>query len=177
MKQLLCILAIAVSACLPADDAAIIDGPNYAFTISAPKGWKLTSPKDLQAAFNPEGTSFDKSPVVMYVRPADKQQLHVTSVAELNRLDLKGIRQQHPAATSQQIGTIVTTLGIEIPLYSFSGGGFSELVAYINHPKTITVFVLSADTDDRLKSARQSFDELLSSYVALDPGAKAKKKP
>ncbi len=179
MKQLLSILALASSAYLhAADDLAIIDGPNYAFTISAPKGWKLTSTKELQAAFHPAETPFDKSAVVMYARPADKQQLGVSSIPELNRLDLKGIQQQHPTASSQKIGTVKTALGTEIPLYSFSGGGYNELVAYAEQPKTITVFVLSADTSEQLKAARAAFDELLSSYVALDPNAKPpQKKP
>jgi hypothetical protein len=177
MKKLVPILALAGSAFLyAADDAAIIDGPNYAFTIAAPKGWKLTSTKEVQAAFHPADTSFDKSPVVMYARPADKKQLGISTIPELNHLDLKGIRQRQPAATSERVGTVKTALGTEIPLYSFSGAGRSELVAYAEQPKTITVFVLSADTDEQLKAARPAFDELLSSYVALDLTAKPPKK-
>jgi len=180
MKNLFSILtlALAASACLhAADDAAIIDGPNYAFTISAPKGWKRTSTKEIQAAFYPADTSFEKSAVVMYARSADKKGLGVSSVQELNRLDLKGIQERNPAATSEKIGTVKTALGTEIPLYSFSGGGYSELVAYAEHEKTITVFVLSADKDEQLKANRAAFDELLISYVALSAAPKAPKQP
>lgn len=178
MKNILSILtfALAASAYLHAtDDAAIVYGPNYAFTISAPKGWKLTSTKELQAAFYPADTSFEKSAVVMYARSADKKELGVSSVQELNRFDLNGIQERNPAATSEKIGTVKTALGTEIPLYSFSGGGYKELVAYAEQEKTIAVFVLSADKDEQLKANRAAFDELLTSYLALSATPKAPK--
>ncbi len=97
MKFLLLLLTLASAACLrAADDAAIIDGLHYAFLIAAPKGWKLTATRQMPAAFYPIGGSIEKSPVIMYVRPGDKQQLRVASIADLNQLDLKGIQQQHP---------------------------------------------------------------------------------
>ena len=113
----------------------------------------------------------------MYARSADKKQLRVTSISELNRLDLKGIQEQHPAAKSEKIGTVKTALGTEIPLYSFTGGGYSELVAYAEHTKTITAFVLSADTNEQLKATRAAFDELLSSYVFLTDSPNTPKQP
>ncbi len=157
------------------DDAAIIDGSNYAFTIAAPKGWKLTSTEELPAAFHPADTTFEKSAVVMYVRPGDKRRLGVSNVQEMNGLDLKGIQQQHPDAKSEKVGTVKTALGIEIPLYSFSGGGYSELVAYAEHEKTITVFVVSADTNEQLKAARPAFDAMVASYIAFSTKAEALK--
>src|SRR3989442_13208153 len=79
-----------------ADDAAIIDGPNYSFSIRAPKGWRMTSTRQLQAAFYPADKTFENTPVLMYVRPADKAQLHVKTIEEMNRLDLHGIQEHHP---------------------------------------------------------------------------------
>jgi len=180
MKCLRIIIALAASAqSYASDNGAIIDGPNYAYVIAAPKGWKLTSTKQLQAAFYPASASpdasFDKSPVVMYVRPGDKKKLGVSNITELNQLDLKGIQQQHPAATSKKVGVVKSKSGNEYPIYSFSGGGYSELVAYDDQPKTITVFVLSADTEGQLQAARRAFEELLESYRALDQRTSLKK--
>src|SRR3954471_22151656 len=109
MARLLSLLTLALATSVhlhAADDGAIIDGPNYAFTISAPKGWKLTSTRDIQAAFHPADTSFEKSTVIMYARSADKKQLRVSNIPELNRLDLNGIRGRYPAAKSEKIGTL-----------------------------------------------------------------------
>jgi hypothetical protein len=180
MKNLLSILALILASCAclhAADDSAIVDGPNYAFIISAPKGWKLTSTKELQAAFFPVDTSFEKSTVVMYARSADKKGLGVSNVQELNRLDLKGIQKRNPAATSAKIGTVKTPLGTELPVYSFSGSGSIEVVAYAEHEKTITVLVLSADNDEQLKAARPAFDELISSYLFISDSRQTPKKP
>jgi len=87
MKLYLFLLTLASAACLhAADDAAIIDGPHYAFLIAAPKGWKLTTTRLMPAAFYPVGGSIEKSPVIMYVRPGDKQQLGIASIADLNQV-------------------------------------------------------------------------------------------
>lgn len=180
MKHLLSILALTLTSWAylhAADAAAVVDGPNYAFTISAPKGWKLTSTNDIQAAFYPKETSFEKSAVVMYVRSADKKGLGVSNVQELNRLDLKGIQGRNPVATSEKIGAVKTAGGTELPVYSFSGGGYVEVVAYAEHEKTITVFVLSADKDQQLKAARPALDKLISSYLFISDSPQIPKKP
>jgi hypothetical protein len=172
-------VALIVAVLIPAraaDDSAIVDGPNYAFTISAPKGWKLTSNRQFQAAFYPADSTFEKSAVIIYARSADKSELHVSSIAELNRLDLKGIQEREPAAKSEKLGALKTASGVEMPLYSFSGGGYSELVAYAEQSKTITVLVVSAETPEQLKAARSAFDELVGSYVFISDAPKKPKK-
>jgi hypothetical protein len=182
---LLTLLLALLTPARAADDATIVvDGPDYAFTISAPKGWKMTSTPEIQAAFYPAESTFEKSAVVMYVRSASKSRLHVESIAELNRLDLQGIQRRNPGATSAKIGTVKTTLGVELPMYAFTGGGYSELVAYAEQTKTITVMVVSADTPEQLQTARPAFEELVASYVFLTdtpeipkPPAEPKKAP
>jgi hypothetical protein len=149
-----------------ADEAAIIDGPNYSFSIRAPEGWRMTSTRQLQAAFYPQDKTFEKTPVMMYVRSADKVQLHLNTIDELNKLDLHGIQEHHPNAESKKIGSARTSAGKEIPVYSFSGGYF-ERVAYAEQPKTITVFVASSETADDLKSSEKAFRELIASYFFI----------
>lgn len=167
--------SVLASSILAADDAAIIDGPNYSFTIRAPDGWRMTSTPQIQAAFYPADKTFEKTPIMMYVRSADKAQLRVNTIDDLNKFDLEGIRQHHPKAESKKTGSIRTSDGKEIPVYSFSGGGYFERVAYAEQPKTITVFVLSADTEDDLKSSEKAFRELVTSYLFISDNVTAPK--
>ena len=112
----------------------------------------------------------------MYVRSANKETLRVKSIAELNKLDLAGMRQRNPAAESKQIGTVTTARDIALPLYSFCGGGFSELVGYSDEGKTITVFVVSADDETQLAASRSAFEKLIKSYHFLKNRAGAPSK-
>ncbi len=150
-----------------ADDGAIIDGPGYSFLIRAPEGWRMTSTRQLQAAFYPADKTFENTPVMMYVRSADKAQLHVKTIEEMNRLDLHGIQEQHPKAESKKIDSMRTSDGKEIPVYSFFGGGYFERVAYAEQPKTITVFVASAQKEENLKASENVFRELVASYLFI----------
>ena len=168
LPRIFAIVLIALSSfARAADDAAIIDGPNYSFSIRAPEGWRMTSTRQLQAAFYPADKTFEKTPVIMYVRSGDKAKLHVTTIEEMNKLDLHGIQRQHPKAESKKIGSALISHGKEIPVYSFSGGGYFERVAYAEQPKTITVFVASSETAEDLKSAEKAFRALVASYLFI----------
>jgi len=158
---------VAMRLSFAADDAAIIDGRNYSFMIAAPPGWQLTSTRQLQAAFYPDASTFDRSPVIMYVRSANKDDLHVKTIEDLNRLDLLGIQEQHLKAESKKVGSAQLSDGSEIPIYSFSGGGYFELVGYAEQPKNITVFVLSSETEKDLKASEKSFRALVASYLFI----------
>jgi hypothetical protein len=150
-----------------ADDAAIIDGPDYSFSIRTPEDWRMTSTRQLQAAFYPANKTFENTPVMMYVRSANKAQLHVKTVEEMNRLDLHGNQERHPEAESKKTGSVRTSDGKEVPVYSFSGGGYFERVAYAEQPKTITVFVASAEKEEDLKSSEKAFRDLVASYLFI----------
>lgn len=168
LPRTLTIVLIALSSCAQAaDDAAILDGPNYSFSIRAPEGWRMTSTRQLQAAFYPADKTFENTPVMMYVRSSDKAKMHVKTIEEMNRLDLHGIQEHHPKAESKKVGSMRTSDNKEIPVYSFSGGGYFERVAYADQPKTITVFVASADKEDDLKSSEKAFRELVASYLFI----------
>lgn len=168
LPRTLALALIALSAfARAADDAAIIDGPNYSFAIRAPEGWRMTSTRQLQAAFYPMGKTFENTPVMMYVRSADKAKLHLKTIEEMNRFDLHGIQEHHPKAESKKIGSARTSDGKDVPVYSFSGGGYFERVAYAEQPKTITVFVASAEKEEDLKSSEKAFQDLVASYLFI----------
>src|SRR5438552_406632 len=116
---------------------------------------------------NPADKTFESTPVIMYVRSTDKAQLHVNNIEELNKFDLRGIQEHHPNAESKKVGSARLSDGKEIPIYSFSGGGYFERVAYAEQSKTITVFVASAEKKDDLKSSEKAFRELVASYLFI----------
>jgi hypothetical protein len=49
-------------------------------------------------------------------------------------------------------------------VHSFSGGQFLETGAYADHPKTITVFVVSAENQASLAQSTAAFRRLVASY-------------
>src|SRR5260370_5809437 len=137
-------LLLIVTLARAADEAAVIDGPNYSFSIRAPEGWRMTSTPQLQTAFYPADKTFEAAPVIMYVRSGDKAKLHVSTIEELNKLDLHGIQQQHPKPESNRVGSARIADGKEIPIYSFSGGGYFERVAYAEHRQRQSQFLSPA---------------------------------
>ena len=68
---------------------------------------------------------------------------------------------------SKKIGSARTSDGKEVPVYSFSGGGYFERVAYAEQPKTITVFVVSSKTADDLTASEKAFGDLIASYLFI----------
>jgi hypothetical protein len=174
---MLFVFSLAATLAFAADDSAVIDGPDYSFTISAPMGWHMTSTKEFQAAFYPAGTTFDlnKSPVIMYVRSVSKAGEYVKTIEDVNNLDLRGIQEQHPKAQSRKAAPARTSDGAAAPVYSFSGGGYFELAAYAEQPKTITIFVLSCDTEKELKASEKAFRALVASYSFISEDVKTSK--
>ena len=127
----------------------------------------MTSTKSSRAAFYPADQTFESSPVYLYVRSVNKSQRNVKTIEELNQLDLAGIQKRHPKAISKKIGTVTTSAGRELPIYSLSSRGHFERVAYADEPNTITVFVLNSKDEAGLKSAEKAFRELIASYFFI----------
>jgi hypothetical protein len=61
-----------------------------------------------------------------------------------------------------------------VPTYNFSGGRYFERVAYVDHPKAITVIVLSAETKENFSSSVAAFEHVVSSYQWLPELASTK---
>jgi hypothetical protein len=172
-----CLAILSFAQCsLAADDVAIVDGTSM-YTIRCPAGWNLSSTKQIAATLSPIGSTFDASPVVMYVRSADKAALGVATVQELNKFDLSGIRQQYPRADSKKISTARIADGAEIPIYSFWGSEWHEVVAYAEQPDSITVFVLGSKNPAEINTFENDFRALIGSYrfaAKVESGSKPK---
>ena len=159
------LLASGASIAAKADkDSLVTISPGFSFGVITPDGWTRTKADFAPAVFYPSKYSYDRSPVILYVRSASKAELGLKTIAELNAFDLKGMRSQWPRISSKAQAIWSLRDGTSAPTYSFEGGQFQELVAYIEHPKSITVFVLSADTNPILKSSLPAFRALVQSY-------------
>lgn len=92
----------------------------------------------------------------------------------MNAFDLKGMREQWPNAKTSRIEPLAIRNGSSIPVNSFSGGPYEEIVAYSDNDKTITVLVVSAETASALSSSLPSFKQFVSSFQWLLPAHEGK---
>lgn len=145
-------------------DGFILSGPNFAYAVSAPKGWKVIDATFADIVFYPAKYTYETTPVMIYARSSQKQVLGVNTPWEMNAVDLKGMKERWPSIRSRPIESLPIRNGSHIPAYSFSGGQFLESVAYADHPKTITVFVVSAETKESLAASTAAYRGFVGSY-------------
>ena len=177
MRRLVIAILLAAALVSPSATAAegqVFVGPGYAFGVSAPDGWVAEKPDFAPVLFHPSRFSGNTSPVVMYVRPVSKAEVGATTPAQLNAIDLKGMRAQWPQIRSAKAGELHIRSKEKVPTYSFSGGKYFERVAYVDHPKTIVVIVLSAETRESFLSSSAAFEHVVSSYQWLPELASTK---
>jgi hypothetical protein len=163
------LVAIALGQEKDREPGAILDGPNYAFSLQTPVGWTMTGTNahGYVAEYRKKAEGPVRAAVVLNVNSVDKARQHVNNPAEVNAADLAGIRKEEPTAESKLVAEISTGDRRKIPVYSFSYGRFRELVAYADEPKTVTIFVLSSEDEEALRAARSALDELVKTYVFL----------
>ena len=179
MKQFL-MATVLIALCVNASaaekkelNAAIINGPNIVFTISAPEGWTLDTESGkeggLPAVLYPKGSSWEKSPFVMYVNNVQKDVQPSANLDNFIKDDIESFKKMHPKILIQNGKPLHVSGGRLTVVKEFSGDkwGNYEAVAYISEDKTFTSFTLSArNKDDYLKSF-PSFEEFVASYTFL----------
>ncbi len=167
----LCFFNLLSTATVHADDntqdGAILSGKDYAYIVATPDGWKMISVTFADAVFHPIVFPYKTTPVIIYVRSATKSELGITNIEQLNALDLAEMKKKSPKLISKKIGYLKTKDESEIPVYSFEGGKFIEAVAYANQEKTITVFVLSAETRKAYDDSYKAFVDIVGSYFFI----------
>jgi len=106
------------------------------------------------------------SRAVIYVRDFPRVR-GANTIQELNALDLRGMRKRWPNITSTAKPALGTRDKQTVPVHEFSGGQYLETVAYVDHPGSITVIVVSANTAASYRSALPTFRQVVSSYQWL----------
>ncbi len=160
------------------DDSGIIDGKNYSFTLTAPKGWVLDNTsgrgQGLQAVFYPKGSSWKNGASVMYANVYQKmdpikeslQTVIANDVAEYkkNSADLK-------VADAESIPTRTDARAKDkkamIKYYTGDRNANSEAVAYIDEGNVVVMLVLTARMKGDFDSSLPAFKELIGSYFFL----------
>jgi hypothetical protein len=162
-------VAVLLALALPSADAGeesrlTLSARDCSYTVTTPRGWKLINASFADAVFYPSAQTYGTTPVFLYTRSTHKEALKVKTIEDLNALDLRGMRQRWPSIRSQRLSELPIADRRQIPFYSFTGGQFLERVAYAEHPKTITVFVVSAENEQSLESAMPAYRSLVASY-------------
>jgi len=151
-------------------NSGLVYGDNHAFWVTAPKGWVLDNEsgvsKGLYAVFYPKGSSWAKSPVVMYANTTSKtkeqgtlQKMIDGDVAEY-RDDLKTKKivdaQALPTGDKDKKAVVKHFLG--------DNQGNYEACAYIDESKIVVFLVISAKSQKEFESSLPAFKELVASY-------------
>lgn len=155
-------------------DGFFLSGPNFSYIVSAPKEWKVVNTTFADIVFFPAKYTYETTPVMIYARSAQKAELGIQNPLELNALDLKGMKEQWATIKSLPTESMSISNQSKIPTFSFSGGQFLETVAYADQPKTITVFVLSAENEASLSESIAAFRSFVGSYQWVTDVAEGK---
>jgi hypothetical protein len=161
-------------------NAAIIHGPNIVFTIAAPGGWTLdtkSGEKDaLPAVLYPKGSSWEKSPVVMYINNVPKDTQPSPNLDDFIKDEIESFKKKHPKILIRDGKPLRVRGGRLAVVKEFSGDkwGNYEAVAYISEDKTFTSLTLSAKTKDDYINSFPSFEEFVGSYTFLTSDVRIK---
>ena len=153
--------------------SGIVYGKDHAFAITAPDGWVLDNQagqnSGLPAVFYPVGSSWAKSPIVMYANTASKSPGQET-VDELIAYDTGQFKAKSPKLAVVELKSIKTKNG-KAKVLKFSGDQFknTEAVAYIDSPKAVVMLVLTSRDKAGFKRTYPVFVALVKSYTFLTP--------
>jgi len=152
---------------------AIVYGDGGGFMATGPKGWVMDSEAGQRigtcCVFYPKGTTWDDADSVMYPTIVTKSPGRL-SLKEFMKKDLDDFLAHNPALTFEDSEDMLLKQNKKAAIRYFYGvnKGSSEVVGYINEPKVIAVFVLSAKSTKALKDALPLFREFVASYIYMD---------
>jgi hypothetical protein len=160
----------------------IVYGEGHAFLIEAPKGWVLDNrsgvPDGLQAVFYPRGSSWSKSPTVMYAAWASKKKEGVTSIQQIIDKDVAKFKKGNPSIVITESRPLKTKDGKTALVRLFKGDqwGNSEAVAYVDEKAGVAVLVLTSRNQVAFNKAITAFEKLVSSYHFFTEDVKIQEK-
>jgi hypothetical protein len=160
----------------------IVYGEGYAFLIDAPPGWVLDTrsgvPDGLHAVFYPRGSSWSKSPTVMYAAWASKKKEGVTTLQQMIDKDVANFKKDNPSMVITESRSLKTGDGKTALVRLFKGGqeGNFEAVAYVGEKAGVAVLVLASHNQVSFNKAIPAFEKLVSSYYFYTEDVKLPKK-
>ncbi len=168
---------IFIAFCLPginsiaqnnAEATGLIYGTNYAFMLTAPKGWvldnKIGQPQHLSAVFYPKGESWENAITAMYtttwtLKPKETITDVIKADAERERNGNANIKIN--TLPNVKLQNNITAFIREIP---GDKNGNYELIAYISERNFMALIVMTSRTKQDLEKKKNKFYELVKSY-------------
>jgi hypothetical protein len=150
----------------------IVYGPKGAFSISAPKGWKLDptagSAQGLPCVLYPEGATWDTADPVMYAKIAstiyeDYEAFAKEAVADM-RKKRSGFTMKR-AASGKTAGGQPYFINEYPPSQSYKR---TERVAYIQLPKAVAYIVFTADEKTSYRKHQSALEEAVKSLRSMN---------
>jgi predicted extracellular nuclease len=152
-------------------NSGILYGPNFSYTLSAPRGWILDNEsgvsQGLSAVFYPKGSSWSKGQTVAYTRVVKKNDQQ--TVSDIINADINGFRAESSALKIEDAKAIDLGKGKTAIIKYFSGDshGNYEALAYVDEAKSVVLIVLTARTKQDFDSSLGAFQGLVGSYFFL----------
>lgn len=151
-------------------DGGIVYGQDHAFGIVAPSGWVLDNSSGvrvgLHAVFYPKGSSWKASPVVMYANTVHKGTTETRPMKAIIAEDVAAFEKKAktPAVSDgPALDTKNRKKDAVVKRFADAARNVYEVVAYIDEPAVVVMFVLSADSKESVEAAMPAFKELVGS--------------
>jgi hypothetical protein len=144
---------------------------NWGFFVQAPKGWVLDNEsgvsEGLHAVFYPKGSSWEKSPVVMYAQTFKKPETGDSSLAKFIEEDMDNFRAKSPNIKIKVLKPIPTGDKKQAQIRDLTGDRHNshELIAYIEEKEGFAMIVFHADNEKLFKQSNNAFSSLVSRYL------------
>ncbi len=163
--------------------SGILYGSNFAYAISAPKGWIMDEtagkPQGLSVVFYRKGESWTKGKAVMYVNVNDRKQ-GLTSKKAI-AYDIGASKKANPKSSVTQGETLRTRDNRKAVTYIFKNPAdkksAKERVAYVETPTVVLLITLTSESENDFKNAVADHSALVKSIAYMGTktnGAKAK---
>lgn len=152
-------------------NSGILYGPNFSYTLSAPKGWILDNEsgvsQGLSAVFYPKGSSWSKGQTVAYTRVVKKNDQ--LTVSDIIIADINDFKSESPALKVEDAKAIDLGKGKTaiIKYFSNDSHGNHEALAYIDEAKSVVMIVLTARAKQDFDSSLGAFQGLVGSYFFI----------
>jgi hypothetical protein len=155
-----------------AEDAFLCYGPNFMYTTSAPKGWKLDNnagkPNKLCLVSYPENSSWEKGESVIYLNPSAKGQTEGSkNLKEMINYDIASHKKGSPHLEIKDGESISLGERKISTKYFFGDKNNYEAVAYIDEPKAVVFVVLSSRTKAGFESSLPAFKEIIGNFKLI----------
>jgi hypothetical protein len=156
---------------IPEGMSCIPYGSNWAFMMSAPRGWvgECHAEKSTGAtvAYWPASGQWATSTSVMYVSVYSKNG---ESLAQVIEHDSASFKERNPEGVIADGDPIKASDGelLTVKLTAGLKGGRFEAIAYADQPTAVLIIGLTSKTETDRDSAMGAFRELIGRYVRID---------